>query len=273
MPVTVNDIIPLMESIAPPVLAEKWDNSGLQLGNRQWPVRRVVIALDPSPEVITEAIRLQADLLVTHHPFLFTPLKAIDLNTPIGGMISLALEKRLAIYTAHTNFDSAAEGLNDMLARRLSLQHLTALQPSAMVAQGEGPQQGLGRVGALREKMPLRAFALQIKQRLSLEFLLMVGDPDLPVRRVALCTGSGSSLLEAFYATGAQVYVSGDLRYHDARTAEVNHVGLIDIGHFASEHLMVAELQVRLQSACGLNGISVEVQACSIEKNPFILLR
>jgi GTP cyclohydrolase I len=275
MSVTVADIILLMETIAPSGFAEKWDNSGLQLGKRDWSVAKILTALDPSPEVIAEAIRQKADLLITHHPLLFSPLKSIDLDTPTGDSIARALEHHLCIYAAHTNLDSVADGLNDMLASRLELLNITALQPSFFSPGGDtvfaGPQ-GLGRIGELAETSTLKAFAFLIKKQLSLDHVAVIGDPERVVSRVAICTGSGSSLFDAFYSSGAEVYVSGDFRYHDARTAEANQVGLIDIGHFASEHLMVAALASRLKAECDASDFPVIIQACEIEKNPFVIL-
>jgi GTP cyclohydrolase I len=282
MTVTVKDIITLMETIAPPQLAEKWDNSGLQLGKRDWPVTRILTALDPSPEVVAEATKQKADMLITHHPLLFAPLKSIDLDTPAGDIIGKALEYHLSIYSAHTNLDSVADGLNDILASRLELLNIAALQllassPDFISPEGEGTlsparPQGLGRTGELAATTTLRAYSIFVKKQLSLDHVTMIGNPELKIRRVVVCTGSGSGLLDAFYSTGAQVYVSGDFRYHDARTAEANNVGLIDIGHFASEHLMVAALASRLKVECDANGFPVIIHACEIEKNPFVIL-
>jgi GTP cyclohydrolase I len=277
MTVTVKDIITLMETLAPPQLAEIWDNSGLQLGRRDWPVRKIITALDSSPEVIAEAARQKADLLITHHPLFFGPLKSVDLDTPTGSIIAKALEQQLSIYAAHTNLDSVADGLNDMLARRLELLNITALQPSFFASNEQGGltsarPQGLGRRGELAEKTTLKTFGYFIKKKLSLDHVTIIGNPELPVCRVAICTGSGSGLLDTFYASGDQVYVSGDFRYHDARTAEANQVGLIDIGHFASEHLMVAALASRLKAECETKGFPVIIHACEIEKNPFVIL-
>ena len=108
-----------MEAIAPARLAESWDNVGLQVGHRRWPVATVMVALDPLTAVVAGACRAGAGLLVTHHPLIFKPLQRVDLETPIGVIVAMALEHRLAIFSAHTNLDSAADGLNDLLARRL----------------------------------------------------------------------------------------------------------------------------------------------------------
>lgn len=269
---TVGDILSLMEALAPSELAEKWDNSGLQIGKRDWPVKKVMIALDACPEVLNEAINRKADLLITHHPLLFSPLTSIDLDQPVGAMVGKALNNRLAVYAAHTNLDSVSNGLNDILAHRLGLTDICILLPGRETGGG-GPASvlhGLGRIGMLPENMTLKALAFQIKEALSLDHLELVGMPDMVVRKVAVCTGSGSSLLKAFFASGAQVYISGDLRYHDAKETQLHELGLIDIGHFASEHLMVNALAARLKEIFDTRGFEASVHACSVEKDPFV---
>ncbi len=126
---------------------------------------------------------------------------------------------------------------------------------------------GMGRVGRLPIEMPLEAFARLLRDRMHLQGLQVVGDPNMPVRRVAVCTGSGSSLVRRFLRSDADVFVSGDLHYHDARDAEQAGKGLIDIGHFASEHVIVSDLAQRLGDALADRGVRVE--ACTIEKDPF----
>jgi putative NIF3 family GTP cyclohydrolase 1 type 2 len=134
------------------------------------------------------------------------------------------------------------------------------------------PQEGLGRIGDLSKGSDLVAFARQIKRKLDLPSVKIAGDPDLPVYSVAVCSGSGSSLLNAFLASRAQIYVTGDLRYHDARTAEAAGRGLIDIGHFASEHLMVEVLVDMLRRRMTDAGFDVRVMASGLEKDPFVII-
>ena len=108
-----------MEELAPLRLAQSWDNVGLQLGQSDWPVKRIMIALDPLPQVVSDALKSGIDLLITHHPFFFRPLKCIDPSTPLGSSIALALFHKLGIYSSHTNLDACLGGLNDMLAQCL----------------------------------------------------------------------------------------------------------------------------------------------------------
>jgi dinuclear metal center YbgI/SA1388 family protein len=244
MTVTVSDIIQIMDQIAPPYLAENWDNAGLQIGDHRWPVRTVAVALDPSREVVEEACGKKADILITHHPLFFRPLTCIDFRTPIGSIIEKTIRHQMAIFAAHTNLDKSKGGLNDLLARRIGLQDHKVLQLSNDIDPlfSTDHRQGIGRVGTLEKAIDLQSFALKVKHALDIQHITYVGSPDLVITKVAVCSGSGSSQLESFYSCGAQVYISGDIKYHDARDVEAAGLGLIDIGHFQSEYLVVEEL-------------------------------
>jgi putative NIF3 family GTP cyclohydrolase 1 type 2 len=133
-------------------------------------------------------------------------------------------------------------------------------------------RQGSGRIGDLDESMSLISYARSIKEKLGLNSLKVAGNPDLTVKTAAVCTGSGSSLMNNFISSGAQVYISGDLRYHDARVVEAENLGLIDIGHFASEHLIVDVLADRLKKVLSKQDIYVKVEAYGLENDPFVVL-
>jgi len=271
MKAAVSDIIELMNTIAPPCLAEEWDNVGLQVGDRRRTVRRVGVALDAGLEVVNAACRMKVDLLITHHPLIFKPLAAIDCQTPMGTILQKAIQHRLSIFSAHTNLDKSKGGLNDILARRIGLVDCTVLDEDGILDRMNTPE-GLGRVGTLPKPVALADFALDVKQKLNLDVIKVVGNAELLVKKVAVCTGSGSSLLKAFFKSGAQVYVSGDLHFHDARDVEAADLGLIDIGHFSSEYLMVASLVKRLAQEISQNRFGVEVCACGNERDPFVVL-
>jgi dinuclear metal center YbgI/SA1388 family protein len=274
MTAVVSDIMRLMDEIAPPALAEDWDNAGLQIGDQQWTVRKVGVALDASMAVINAACQQKVDMLVTHHPLIFSPLKCIDCQTPIGAIVQKAIEHRISIFAAHTNFDKSEGGLNDILARRIGLLNSVALDRAiASTSDKMGdPHQGIGRIGDLPKAFKLQEFAAEIKQRLRLDTLKIVGRPDLVITRAAVCTGSGSSLVNAFLSSSAQVYISGDLRYHDAKDVEAADLSLIDIGHFPSEYLMVDALVNRLAQMVSQNQLEVIVQDCGEEIDPFVAL-
>lgn len=264
---TVSDVIGLMDELAPPELAESWDNPGLQLGSPAWPVQKIMVALDALPAVVADACEQDADLLITHHPFIFKALKQIDYSTPQGQMIELATRHRLAVFSAHTNLDWASGGLNDAFAEAIDLKNVT---PLASLEQA-GPGNGLGRIGEMETPTELAGLARSIKTVFGISSLRITGALDMPVRRAAICTGSGSGLLSAFFESDAQVFISGDLRYHDARDAELYQRALIDLGHFASEHLMVDLIRRRLGTMLARAGHEAAVLATEKECDPFVI--
>lgn len=267
MKANVADIITMMNTIAPPDLAEKWDNVGLQVGMAEWNVRKIQIALDPTLQVMAAACNSGVDFLITHHPLIFKPLKSVDLNTAIGRVMYQAIQSKTAIFAAHTNLDIVSGGVNDVLADRIGLKNTTILDETA--GGGAENHQGLGRVGELEEDMRLDDFSRVVKERLGLEKLRVAGNPDLHVFKAAVCSGSGSGLINHFFSSGAQVYISGDLGYHNARDVESENLGLIDIGHFASEHFIIKSVAKRLRKMAFEKKMDIHIEACMMERDPF----
>ena len=268
MTACVSDMMYLMELIAPPDLAEDWDNIGLQVGDRKWPVRRVGVALDATLPVVESACNTGVDMLITHHPLIFRPLRSIDCHTPVGSIIEKAISNQIAIYAAHTNYDKTHGGLNDILADRIGLLNRTVLEDLTDPQQAQ--PEGIGRVGSLPRALKLKDFAAELKRRLNLDVLKIAGRPDLMISKAAICTGSGSSLINAFVASGAQVFISGDLRFHDARDIEAADLALMDIGHFPSEYIMVEALIERLSQMVADKHPGVTVERCGSESDPFV---
>lgn len=272
--VHVADIIGVMEKLAPPVLAEAWDNCGLQVGSRRWPVKKVWVALDPLLSVIEKAIEKQVDLVITHHPLVFHPLKQIDLDTPVGKAIGAAVRGKVAVYAAHTNLDSASGGINHLLAEKMGLQNLEPLEPvKTPCTENKVDEQtsklGLGRIGTLPSSATLDDLARRIKTCLGIEHVKVAGDTGAKIRRVAVCSGAGSGLLERFLSSDGQVFISGDLKYHDAREVEAAGKSMIDVGHFASEHIIIDALVNKLQDAAKTVEWPILVEACRLEQDPF----
>lgn len=274
-PAMVSDLIEILESLAPVRLAAKWDNVGLQVGDCGWKVRQVHIALDPLPSVVATACSQGADALITHHPLIFQALQRVDFDTPVGAVIKDAAAHKLSVISVHTNLDSARDGLNDLLARRLGLERCSVLVPAPIeCGHGDGQTgvgEGFGRVGQLQRPSNLKQLIPMVKERMQVASLRVVGTPDMAVDRVAICSGSGGGLLQAFLESDAQVYITGDLKYHDARTIESAGRGALDIGHFASEHIVVPWLARRLTSVMAQQDFAVEVNACLLENDPFIV--
>lgn len=269
MATTVADIVRILETLASPSLAETWDNVGLQVGDPRRTVTTVWTALDPTPRVIRAACDSRVDLLVTHHPLIFRALKRIDGATAQGASILDAVIHGLAIYAMHTNFDAAAGGLNDVLAERIGLKRVEPLGVEAGALPGAS---GIGRVGRIAPGLTVRALAQVVKRKLLIDRVRVVGDPGKRIERVALVAGSGGSLLSLFLQSRAELFVTGDLRYHDAREIEAAGKAAIDIGHFHSEQIMAEDVAVRLQRRLQRRRPPVHVEACTLENDPFLFL-
>jgi dinuclear metal center YbgI/SA1388 family protein len=365
----VTDIAGIINKIAPPALAEAWDNPGLQVGDPAGEVSRIMVALDPTPTSVSAALAASCQLLITHHPLIFKPLKSISTGTPLGATIHRAISGGLSIISLHTNYDIASGGLNDLLADKIGLvsaiplkvtttceliklvlfvpvghleQVRSALFPFT-AAQGnyrdcsfaaggigtftpsegahpfigevgglsevpeerleilllrtqishalkalrgvhpyeepafdlypllnEGEKLGLGRIGRLSAPIPLGEYAAQLRSILIAPSLRYVGDPATSISKVALCSGSGASLLREAARAGADVLVTGDVKYHEARDAEDLGIALIDAGHFPTEIIMVCEMAERLGGSMVAAGYkNCHVEACQTEKDPF----
>jgi len=266
---TVKDIITVFEKIAPASLAEEWDNVGLQVGQDDWPVQKVWVALDPTPDVVKKACGYGVDLLITHHPLIFKPLKSIDFKTTRGAIIKMAALHQLAIFAAHTNLDSVSDGLNDCLVKKIGLRNTDVLKKESTTEKSGA---GLGRIGELKKKVAFRQFVIDVKKKFGLSQVKVSGKPELTVKKVAVCTGSGSSLMPEFILSGAQVFISGDLRYHDATAADALGLGLLDMGHFHSEYLCVELVAEKLTKLLRQKRMTVDIEACELETDPFRMI-
>lgn len=272
MQLTVKKIMDIINGFAPFDLAENWDNSGLQAGDPDWAIQKIMVSLDVSMAVMEAAKDWGADLVLSHHPLQMTPAKSIDFGKMPGSAIGLSAREQISIVSAHTNLDKAIDGLNDYFARIMGVDCDESLYSDSKTEDSDesrGKLQGIGRIGDLKSVLSLQDLALRVKERLGLEHLRVIGDLDLQVDRVALCTGSGGSLIDCFLGSSADVYITGDVKYHEARQVEIHHKGLIDVGHFASEVIVVDLLESRLAQALSSVGYDIKIQGFKKEKDPF----
>jgi dinuclear metal center YbgI/SA1388 family protein len=266
--VYVRDLINWIDAYAPFRLAAKWDHCGLQVGNPAAEVKRVLVALDVSSRTLDEAIRSECQCLVTHHPLIFRPIAAVREDVYPGALVTRSVRGQVSLIAAHTNLDIAPEGTNDRLSALLGLTGTTPLEvePSS---GGESAPMGLGRVGSLPRALPLAGLARELERLLTGSRVRVVGNPEQSIRRLALCTGSGGSLLELALAAGVDAYVTGDIRYHEGQRAVEENLGLIDVGHFASEHIIVHPLAEYLRSRSRDLELRLEVLESNEESDPF----
>ena len=222
----VKDVTKVIEEFAPLSIQEKWDNSGLCIGSPDAPVSSVLFGLDCTPELVDEAIGCGADMIVTHHPLIFSGLKKISPDDMIGEAVFKAIKAGISIYAAHTNADKVIAGVSGAMAAKLDLHDVEILSED-----GEGT--GLGVVGELAQPMTAQQLVEMVKERFELKTVKASKPVEGEITKVALCGGSGSSLISAAKAAGAQLYISGDISYHNFFTPE--GFMLMDIGHYESE--------------------------------------
>ena len=222
----VKDVVAAIEEFAPLSIQEGWDNSGLCIGSPEAAVSSVLLGLDCTPELVDEAVECGADMIVTHHPLIFSGLKKISPEDQVGAAVIKAIKAGISIYAAHTSADKVIAGVSGAMAARLGLENVTILDED-----GEGT--GLGVVGDLPAPVTSEDAVRLVKERFNLKVLRASRPLDGLVSRVAMCGGSGGSLIGAAKRSGAQLYLSGDISYHNFFTGD--DFMIMDIGHYESE--------------------------------------
>ena len=339
-------IINHLETFAPKFFAEEWDNVGLLVGDSKQEVKKVLLALDANMDVIEEAVQKQIDMVITHHPIIFRPIKNIRRDSIQGEMIYKVIQNNISVYCAHTNLDAAVGGLNDYFAEKIGLLDTKILDPiyeqykkiivyvpkghedrileamseagagwmgnyceCAFMSEGIGtfrpleganpyigekgklekvaevrlemlcleskvkkviqamlkahPYEeaaydilsidiettcyGIGRIGVLSEGVKLSTYVQHIKTTLGLSHVRVIGDLDKEIRKVALCTGAGAGYIRKAYYQGADILITGDIKYHEAQEAESLGVAIIDAGHFGTEYIVSSLLKKYLK--------------------------
>lgn len=230
----IREIADCIERFAPLRLQESYDNSGLVVGRPDDEVRRALIAVDVTDEVLDEALREGCDLIVTHHPLLFHALKRFNSADCVQRGVERAIREGIALYACHTNLDSAPHGMSWRLAESLGVERLRVLEPDS--ARGEGA--GFGAVGELPAPEPTLGFLRRMARQLGCGALRHSAVVSDEVRRVAFCTGSGASLIGAARAAGADLYVTADLKYNDFMAPD-GALTVVDAGHFETEYCAI----------------------------------
>jgi dinuclear metal center YbgI/SA1388 family protein len=234
---TVEDFRQYLEAFAPLLLAETWDNVGLLVGSDTQQVERVMACLTITPESLDEARRGQAQLIVTHHPLPFRPLQKITTESTTGNLIIQALRHGISIYSPHTAFDSAGQGINQQLAIGIGLTEIRPLSESAAL-----PGLGSGRVGSTAPHSTMSTLVRDVKKFLGIELVQIVGQSSMVIRNVAIGCGSGGSFLESARRAGCELLVTGEASFHTCLEAKAHGMAMILTGHFASERFAVVRL-------------------------------
>jgi len=369
MSVKCQVIMEALDRLAPRSLAEEWDNVGLLIGSPAQDVHKVLVTLDVTAAVVDQAVACGADMIVSHHPLVFKPLRNIRTDLPQGNLIAKILCHGIAVFAAHTNLDSAQNGVNDILAKTLGLTDIQLLTVDtteelfklvvfvpathAQVVQdaihragaghigqyshcmfktegtgtflplegaspfigqqgkveqvqeirmetivpaklrrrvinallkahpyeevaydlyllaNQGARYGLGRIGNLAEATNLSDLAAMVKEQLKTDFVKVVGSAQQKVLTIAVCGGSGAGLLHKAVFAGADVLITGDVKYHEAQDAAAAGIAVIDAGHFATEQPIVSALSEYLSDYSNAAKWSVIIESSNNDNDIF----
>ncbi len=247
----LQQIIDIIESVAPRSQQEGWDNSGLQIGDSNREIHSVLLSVDVTEAVVAEAVKDGCDLIVSHHPLIFHGLKHITGSTPQERCVAEAIRHDIAIYSSHTSMDKALRGVSGRMAEMLGLHDVRILVPSVA-----DPKVGLGVIGTLPTPMMWSGWLKHVQRVFGAEYVRYTEPVQPMISRVALCGGAGAEFLPDAIAAGADTYLSADMKYHDLQ-AVAGQIMAVDIDHWVSEHftrdifaeLLNGKVDVRLSEA------------------------
>ena len=251
-----------LEKKYPAAAAEDWDNVGLLTGDDTREISHVFLALDLTEETLAEAVKNGADMILTHHPMIFSGIKKINNHSFTGRKILTLIQKGIVYYAMHTNYDVL--GMAELSADYLKLTDREVLSVTEETKDG---CEGFGRVGMLPGQMTLRECGDFVKKALALHDVRVYGDPDRLVQKAAVCTGSGKSMIPDALAKGAQVYVTGDIDHHTGIDAVAAGLPIIDAGHYGTEYIFMEAMKKKLSRKFPKLQIS-----CAEIKSPYITL-
>ncbi|WP_033170327.1 Nif3-like dinuclear metal center hexameric protein [Selenomonas sp. ND2010] len=263
-------VMDALETIAPKRLAEEWDNPGLLVGALNQEIHKILVCLDVSDAVVEQAVAEGADMIVAHHPLIFRGIKKLRTDLPLGHRLQQLIKHDIAVAAAHTNLDIAEGGVNDVLAHAIGLSKLSHF---VMESQDvDGSVISMGRMGSLPAPMTVQDFARQVREALPTDYVRLVDAGARPVRKVAICSGSGAEFIQKAAFMGADVYVTGDVKYHEAQQAVEHGMHVIDAGHFGTEFPVVEVLKDRLTEELAEAKGTVEVIADQSSKDFFTVV-
>ena len=236
------DLIAKLEELSPAMYAMDWDNSGLLVGDEKQEVKKVLLSVDVTDEVIEEAIRVGADMIVAHHPLIFSKINKVVASDFLGKRIMKMIQNKICCYCMHTNFD--VMGMADAAADELGL-----LQSEVLMVTYEDDisKEGIGRYGFLKDICSLRELAERVKHIFDLEQVMVYGDAEAEVAKAAISTGSGKSMVKYALQKDCDVIITGDIDYHTALDSVAQGLCIIDAGHFGLEKIFITYLQEYLK--------------------------
>jgi dinuclear metal center YbgI/SA1388 family protein len=255
-------LIDRFESFAPKTIAFTNDPVGLQIGNVNNDIKRVMVTLDVRPEVVDEAIKQNCDMIFSHHPLIFRPIKNLDLSNPQNQMYAKLIQNSILVYSAHTNLDVAKGGMNDWLTEAMGLNHVQTVYSNHY-------DTNIGRIGVLPTPVTVEEFAKTLKKIFNLDGLrLVANDNKAMVKNVAVVGGDGGKFYPEMLKAGADVFVTGDVYYHTGHDMLADGINVVDVGHNV-EKICIPKLASLFNEWKANNDWEVEIIESTINTNPY----
>ena len=245
--IRLQEVVTFLREFAPPELAEDWDNVGLLIGDQADEIQSALTCLTLSPNVADEAISRGVQLIVTHHPVLFRPIQRLTAETSEGRMLLSLIRAGISVYSPHTSYDSAADGINAQLARLFDLRDIQPLRPKPALAT-ETQLAGSGRFGTLPNTTSLCKLIDRIKPALRVSTVQFVGNLDRPIMKLGIACGAAAEFLRDAAQHGCEALLTGEARFHSSLEAQAANIALILPGHFATERPAMEQLANVLRS-------------------------
>lgn len=219
-------------------LQEDWDNSGFQLGNKNNKLKSILISLDLEYETIKKAIEKGSNLIINHHPLFFNSIKRLDFESDIGKKVELLIKNDITVYAAHTNLDIARGGINDNLSEIIGLKNIYILEDKENI--------NMVRCGYV-DKIKASEFAKKVKDVLNAKAVIIYGNSDKFIEKVAVCGGAGGSFIEDCINEKCDLIITSDIKYHEAIDSAAEDIIIVDPGHFASENHIIYKIKEDLK--------------------------
>lgn len=233
----VNEIFNILNEYAPLEIAEEWDNVGLIIGNKNNDVNKILLALDCTLDVVKEAVSSKCNLIITHHPLIFSGIKTIHSETPLGKKLELLIKNDISVISMHTNLDKADGGVNDVLIKKIGGINIEKLNEE---------EYSLGRIADLKEETTLLEFVEKVKEQLNVCGIKYIGDDDKKIKRIAVVSGSGSEFYIDGVKNNADVFITSEVKHHIALEVKELDFAIIDAGHFETENIILNEIYEKL---------------------------
>lgn len=225
------EVVEMLENLCPKHYALGWDNPGMHVGHWDNQVKKVLIAVDADDAVVDYAVNNNVDMIIAHHPLIFSGIKQINDDNFIARRVMKLIENGINCYCMHTNFDVAG-GMATEAAARMELLDCVPLEETV-------PGEGIGRVGNLPAPATVGEICNRVKEKFGLPNVILYGDENAEVSRVGISPGSGRSMIEFATTLSAQVLITGDISYHDGIDSVAKGVHIIDAGHYGIEHIFI----------------------------------